>query len=240
MKKLPDVIAEYDSTGSLIVSYTHGKGIDEIISMRRGGNSYYYFKDSLGSVTSLADDSETVVNTYRYDTFGNTYNLTGSINNPYSYVSRRLDVESGLMYFRARYYDASIGRFINADPIRFTAGINFYVYVQNNPANYIDPTGLACGPGNGLLEWMIPDVPYGFNFDPACLWHDNCYTTCGQSKSNCDQGFYQRMLAECDRRGCWNPRRYQCNVIAWEYYKAVNWFGGSAYRNAQLNSGCCN
>jgi RHS repeat-associated protein len=45
-------------------------------------------------------------------------------------------------YYRARYYDPSAGRFINEDPIRFKAGINFYRYVGNSPVDWIDPTGL--------------------------------------------------------------------------------------------------
>ena len=68
---MPDVIGEYDGGGALIAGYTHGPGIDDIVSMRRGDSSYYYFKDGLGTVTSLADNTEGVVNTYEYDAFGN-------------------------------------------------------------------------------------------------------------------------------------------------------------------------
>jgi RHS repeat-associated protein len=110
--------------------------------MRRGGNSYFYLRDGLGSITSLSNNSESVVNTYEYDAFGNVVNKTGSVTNPYGYTGRILDSESGLMYYRARYYDQKIGRFITADPIGLMGGINFYVYVGNNPINLVDPTGL--------------------------------------------------------------------------------------------------
>jgi RHS repeat-associated protein len=145
-KALPDVIAEYDNSGSLLVSYTHGVGIDEVLSMRRNGNSYFYLKDGLGSVTSLTNGTEAVVNSYEYDAFGNVVSKTESVNNPYGYTGRELDNESGLMYYRARYYDSEIGRFITADPIGFDAGVNFYAYVFNNPMSETDPSG------KGLLD----------------------------------------------------------------------------------------
>ena len=101
---MPDVIGEYDGGGALIAGYTHGPGIDDIVSMRRGDSSYYYFKDGLGTVTSLADNTEGVVNTYEYDAFGNVVGGTGSVTNPYGFTGRILDSESGLMYYRMRYY----------------------------------------------------------------------------------------------------------------------------------------
>jgi RHS repeat-associated protein len=140
--QLPDVISEYDNSGLLIVGFTHGPGVDEVISMRRGADSYYYLSDGLGSITSLADSTEAAVNTYEYDSFGNVVNKTGATVNPYGYTGRRLDNESGLMYYRTRYYNQDTGRFITADPIGFAGGINFYSYVFNNPINAFDPTGL--------------------------------------------------------------------------------------------------
>jgi len=141
-KRLPDMIAEYNGSGSLVVNYTHGPRVDEVISIRRDGNSYFYLKDGLGSITSLNDSMNTTVNTYEYDAFGNVINKTGSVNNPYGYTGRMPDNESGLLFYRARYYDPVIGRFIHADPIGFSGGINFYAYVANNPINKIDPWGL--------------------------------------------------------------------------------------------------
>jgi RHS repeat-associated protein len=51
------------------------------------------------------------------------------------------DTERANNYYRARYYDPKIGRFISEDPIGFDGGINFYPYVENNPINYTDPSG---------------------------------------------------------------------------------------------------
>ena len=52
------------------------------------------------------------------------------------------DAETSLYYYRARYYDPVVGRFINEDPIHIKGGINFYRYVTNNATNQIDPSGL--------------------------------------------------------------------------------------------------
>ena len=59
-----------------------------------------------------------------------------------------------LPYYRARYYDPSIGRFISEDPITFAgSGTNFYEYVANNPANWTDPTGM-CDPSKDIKECL--------------------------------------------------------------------------------------
>ncbi len=59
------------------------------------------------------------------------------------YTARERDKESGLYFYRARYYDARLGRFVSADPIGFAGGnINLYVIVSNNPIVFVDPFGL--------------------------------------------------------------------------------------------------
>ena len=63
---------------------------------------------------------------------------------PFTFTGREYDPESGLYYYRARYYDASTGRFISKDPIGFEGGdTNLYAYAGNNPVNFVDPTGLS-------------------------------------------------------------------------------------------------
>jgi len=61
----------------------------------------------------------------------------------YAYTGREWDKETGLYYYRARYYDPMEGRFISKDTISFSGGdVNLYGYVQNNPVNRTDPLGL--------------------------------------------------------------------------------------------------
>ncbi len=82
-----------------------------------------------------------------YDAFGTALNLTlPGTGNKLLFTGRQLDVDSGLYYYRARYYDPEIGRFISEDPLGFQAGVNFYAYVGNNPINANDPSGKICLP----------------------------------------------------------------------------------------------
>jgi RHS repeat-associated protein len=165
-----DILFELDENEQIKARYTHGPGIDEPISVDRDTDNngtlettYYYQYDGLGSVTAITDSSGSIVQTYVYDAFGKIVNQTGSIENPYTYTGREWDEKAGLYYYRARYYDANTGRFIQNDPIGFTGGdVNFYVYVQNNPVNFIDPHGLLSVDFGIGAQIGIVDITYGF------------------------------------------------------------------------------
>ncbi len=83
------------------------------------------------------------------------------IGNPYMFTGRRFDLETELYYYRARYYNPYIGRFLQTDPIGYSDGINWYNYCRNNPLNYIDSTGLV---RKGMIVtdryWVYPWVFY--------------------------------------------------------------------------------
>jgi RHS repeat-associated protein len=79
-----------------------------------------------------------------YGPFGDT--LTSIVvlnNNSLHSTGREHDPDSGLYYYRAKYYDPTIGRFLTEDPKGFKAGVSFYAYCKNNPINANDPTGLT-------------------------------------------------------------------------------------------------
>jgi RHS repeat-associated protein len=111
--------------------------------MARGGSTFFYHQDGLGTVTELTDSAGVTAKSYAYDAWGNQIETTGTVENPYTYTGRELDAETGLYYYRARYYDPQIGRFLQKDPIGFKDALNLYLYVRANPASLVDPTGLT-------------------------------------------------------------------------------------------------
>jgi RHS repeat-associated protein len=146
-----NLIETVNPSGAKMSSYTQTQSIDEPLAELRGSTSDYYEADGLGSVTSLSSSRGTLANTYTYGSFGNLINLTGTLRNPFQYTAREADSETGLYYYRARYYDLNAGRFVSEDPGRFPAGINFYTYVENDPVGFVDPFGFC--------PWQVQSRP---------------------------------------------------------------------------------
>ena len=139
-----DIVLEYDGANVLQARYTHGPGIDEPIAVTKAGSTFYYHQDGLGTVTELTDSNGAVAKAYAYDAYGTILESPGTVEQPYTYTDREFDSESGLLYYRARYYDAGTGRFLQKDPIGIVGGdLNLYRYTQNAPVDYIDPSGLT-------------------------------------------------------------------------------------------------
>lgn len=148
-----NLLEEVDNSGNVLAKYTQDTGIDQPLSEVRSGATSYYEQDALGSVTSLSNGSGALVNTYSYDSFGKLTTSTGTITNPFQYTGREFDFETGLYFYRARYYDSTAGRFESEDPISFRGGTDFYKYAENNPINLIDPLGLFGKPNMGDTQW---------------------------------------------------------------------------------------
>jgi RHS repeat-associated protein len=102
----------------------------------------HFLSDALGSSVALADASGAVQTEYTYEPFGTTTTTGASNSNPYQYTGREID-GSGLYYYRNRYYQPQLQRFITEDPIEFLGGSpDLYAYVANNPMRLVDPSGL--------------------------------------------------------------------------------------------------
>ncbi len=136
-----NLIEETNSSGTAVARYAQTENTDEPMAMLRSATTSYYHADGLGSVTSLSNAAGALAQTYTFDSFGKQTASSGSLTNPFQYTGRESDAETGLYYYRARYYDPTVGRFISEDPTGFKGGLNFYPYVTNDPANQTDPMG---------------------------------------------------------------------------------------------------
>jgi RHS repeat-associated protein len=141
--------AEY-SGANLQARYFRGSSTDELLAswvLDASGKDTpsIYLHDHLNSVTATTQADGTPSQIQRFSAFGQQQTLPGTTSanttNRLKYTGRELDDDSGLYYYRARWYDPSTGRFISEDPIGFQGGINLYAYVGNNPLNANDPSG---------------------------------------------------------------------------------------------------
>jgi RHS repeat-associated protein len=136
-----------DSTGVYYTRDTDGG----LIGQQSGGANYYVLFDGLGSIVGEIDSAGTLVKTLAYDPFGNRTTLTGTGPTPaFQYANGYFDSSGVLTKFGTRYYEPSIGRWTQQDPlpgaIADPRNLDRYVYVACNPVNFVDPNGL------GLLD----------------------------------------------------------------------------------------
>ena len=128
------VIERSDSDGTRNYVFLGSK----VIAFKEDGKTYYYGTDHLGSTTLITDASGETVWSGAVTPFADQESSDDG--ESVLFTGKELDHDTGLYYFNARWYDPELGRFITEDPIR--DGVNWYVYVGNNPLGYTDPTGL--------------------------------------------------------------------------------------------------
>lgn len=100
----------------------------------------YYNADGNGNVTCLLNSKQAVVGRYLYDSYGNTLSLSGpqAEANPYRFSSKEYHVNAGLYYYGYRFYEPSLQRWPNRDPIQERGGITLHAFVGNNPVLALD------------------------------------------------------------------------------------------------------
>jgi RHS repeat-associated protein len=141
------VITEEKLNGSSIIQKANFVRGDRVLVKKdkTASKDYYYLYNGHGDVVQIVDTSGNLVNNYSYDEWGNITSQTEGTSNPFKYTGEIYDEETGLYYLRARYYDPSIGRFLNEDTyegqINNPLSLNLYTYVENNPLTHVDPTG---------------------------------------------------------------------------------------------------
>jgi uncharacterized protein RhaS with RHS repeats len=103
-----NLLGELDGSGNVVARYTEGPHVDEWLSALRSGITSYYNQDGVNSVTSLTNSPGTLSNTYTYGSFGNKTASTGTVTNRFEFTGREYDIETGLQYYRNRYYDKAL------------------------------------------------------------------------------------------------------------------------------------
>ena len=142
---LAQLVREADGNGALLRRYLHGQ---DLISMTSSGSDYFFHYDRLGSVANLTSSTGALQWTYSYEPFGTSrsqvQHTPGAPTNLMRFTGELFDVGTGLYHLRARQYDATIGRFLQIDPATPKIAdpyVAAYVYVNNRPAVFVDPSG---------------------------------------------------------------------------------------------------
>ncbi|MEZ4461715.1 MAG: RHS repeat-associated core domain-containing protein [bacterium] len=177
-------VAEVDANGVTTTAYVYGTGINVPDYMVRGGVTYMFVRDHLGSVRFVVDSANgSVVQELRYDAFGQVLLDTNPGFQPFGFAGGLYDSDTGLTRFGVRDYDAQTGRWTARDPIAFGGGqANLYAYTGNDAVNFVDPSGknpwlvaaggaLLNGSLNGFSVWTGGgDFGKGFVAGAATGW----------------------------------------------------------------------
>ena len=143
-------IADIDSVGRVVKSYTWGPGIDNLLAVTCHSGTlattYYALTDLQGTVHGFADANGNLVARYAYDAWGNLLDADVAVSdlvaNRFLFQGREYSWATGLYNFRLRWYDPATGRWLSKDPIDISGGLNLYAFCGNDPVNSVDPWGL--------------------------------------------------------------------------------------------------
>lgn len=148
---LGNLVGEYGPGGEQQARYTHGHGL--VSSWNAVWGEGYFTFDPMGNTSEITGPGAALLNSYAYEPFGSVLAGSGDYSNPFAFMGELgvMAGPDGINYVRARHYEPSAGRFMQADPIGIAGGLNLYTYGENNPVNYLDPTGLS----SRIRRWFM-------------------------------------------------------------------------------------
>lgn len=174
----PDDILSVYYSNKAVSSSLGGISENEGNSITNAVGKFYFLKDHLGTITDIADGNGNIVQKYDYSVFGiirSVKNQNGvevgienaPMKNSFTYTGREYDSETGNYYYRARYYDAKIGRFLQADPHpgSLDSPLSFntkYSYVENNPNLFKDPSGKILVVDDVIIAFILIGAAQGY------------------------------------------------------------------------------
>jgi RHS repeat-associated protein len=156
-------IADYGG-GTLARRFVPGPDIDNYIAtVSSSGAIKFYHTDKMGSIVAMSDvNGNLAEGPYVYDAYGNCFSagVACSAGVGFRYTGQRLDPETGLYYYRARYYQPGIGQFLQTDPVGYNDNLDLYSYVGDDPTDATDPMGtqVVCLP-DGCVYFPPPPPP---------------------------------------------------------------------------------
>lgn len=137
-----NLVAEYNSSGTLQQRYIHGPGIDEPLVIYEGSgtsNKTWLHANLQGSIIARSNTSGIGQSVYGYGPFGEPTAESDTLR--WRYTGQQYFPSLGLYYYKARWYSPGLGRFLQTDPIGYDSDLNLYTYAGNSPISHIDPNG---------------------------------------------------------------------------------------------------
>jgi RHS repeat-associated protein len=139
------LVDEFNYNGATLKArYVHGSNSaadDPYVWYQNGATRRYLHADHIGSIVAITSSTAPSINSYDEYGIADSGNLNAE---RFQYTGQAFIPELGMYYYKARMYSATLGRFMQVDPVGYTGGVNLYGYVNDDPLNASDPTGTTC------------------------------------------------------------------------------------------------